>query len=129
MKLIFAVHMRPTPKGRPRFANGRVYTPAHTAAAERAVAHAYKAAVRSQEWDNGYPGFLDMNVWFYYKQPKSNKRKFPTIADLDNTTKLVCDSLNGLAYKDDRTIVGISASKHWGPEDRIVIELVTVEEE
>lgn len=127
MKLVFEVHMRPTPKGRPRFANGRVYTPAHTAAAERAIAQACKKAMRDQGWPSGYDGFLDMNVWFFYLQPKSNKRSYPTVADVDNLTKTCQDSLNGVAYRDDRLIVGISASKQWGPEDKVVIELVTVE--
>lgn len=127
MKLIFEVHMRPTPKGRPRFANGRVYTPAHTAAAERAVAHACKAAMRAQGWPTGYDGFLDVNMWFYYIKPKGNNRKYPTVADLDNIQKLAMDSMNGLAYKDDRLIVGLSASKHWGPEEKIIIEIVEAE--
>jgi len=123
MKLIFAVHMRPVPKGRPRFANGRVYTPAHTAAAERAIAFACKKAMKEQGWPSGFDGFVDMNAWFYYAKPKSNKRNFPTVCDLDNIVKCCQDSLNGLAYKDDRLIVGLSASKHWGPEDKIVIEI------
>ena len=36
--------------------------------------------------------------------------------DLDNVMKIVCDALNGIAYKDDAQIVNAKICKRWSSE-------------
>lgn len=75
-------------------------------------------------------GPLTLEVTFYLPKPKSKVRKnsnpFPypdSGVDLDNLVKLVCDSMTGIVYHDDRQIVCIVAHKRWagadGPQTKI----------
>jgi Holliday junction resolvase RusA-like endonuclease len=47
--------------------------------------------------------------------------------DWDNLGKLVSDSLNGLAYKDDSQIVEATAAKYYSDRPRVEIEITEVE--
>lgn len=84
----FTIEGDPVSKGRPRFARGRAYTPARTAAAEKVIALAAEPL---------FPQPLDvpvgMQMTFYCK----TKRR----TDGDNLAKLVSDALNGVAFVDD----------------------------
>jgi crossover junction endodeoxyribonuclease RusA len=94
----FTVTGNPIPKARPRVVHGHTYTPAETTRAEQRVQmHARKARVRCTD----QPVFLWLA--FYRENALS--------CDLDNLIKLVQDALNGLAWKDDRQIVQVSALK------------------
>lgn len=71
--------------------------------------------------------YLEMTIIFRMKRPKSHfvnnkpgpgrlKKKAPSQlssirADVDNLSKFVLDSLNGLMYEDDRQIISIHATK------------------
>jgi Holliday junction resolvase RusA-like endonuclease len=71
--------------------------------------------------------YLEMTIIFRMKRPKSHfvnnkpgpgrlKKKAPSHlssirADVDNLSKFVLDSLNGLMYEDDRQIISIHATK------------------
>lgn len=43
--------------------------------------------------------------------------------DIDNVIKVVADSLNGIAYKDDTLIVEVIAIKHYSEDPRIEISI------
>lgn len=43
--------------------------------------------------------------------------------DIDNVIKVVADSLNGIAYKDDTLIVEIYAIKHYSDDPRIEVTI------
>jgi Holliday junction resolvase RusA-like endonuclease len=43
--------------------------------------------------------------------------------DIDNITKTVLDALNGLAYKDDKSVVWLSAIKVYGEEERVLVRI------
>ncbi|WP_423739225.1 RusA family crossover junction endodeoxyribonuclease [Clostridium sporogenes] len=48
----------------------------------------------------------------------------PTIKpDVDNIAKVILDSLNGLAYKDDKQIVTCGISKWYGEDPRVEVIL------
>lgn len=48
----------------------------------------------------------------------------PTIKpDVDNIAKVILDSLNGLAYKDDKQIVFCAISKWYGENPRVEVIL------
>ena len=52
-------------------------------------------------------------------------------SDVDNLIKMVLDSLEGIAYKNDRQVVAVTARKRWTRPDeptqvRVVVEYDTV---
>lgn len=95
----FTVPGPPVPKGRPRFGNGRAYTPKRTADYERAVREAAKAAGVSSST-------APCGVSLHFALPDARNR------DLDNLAKAVTDALNkGLAYEDDGQIVELYVTK------------------
>lgn len=135
-------------KGRPRFVRqtGRMYTPARTLRAEERI---------REEWvRNGShrlpDGPLDVYVESVRERPLNHYKvdgglsvqglRLPYApgggkhADLDNILKLVGDSLNGHAYKDDRQFVMATISRRWADAGErehlfIVIQPATLREE
>jgi len=43
--------------------------------------------------------------------------------DLDNTTKAVLDSLNGVAWEDDSQVQRLVVEKSYGPEARTTVRI------
>lgn len=105
----FVVYGKPQGKARPRFSNGRVYTPTATKEYERQVEAAYITAA------NGYK-FADkpvnVSITAYLKRAKSNRREFATSKpDVDNVAKAILDGLNGVAFDDDKQVVCLTINK------------------
>lgn len=99
--LSFTVFGNPKAKQRPRHSKGgHSYTPEGTRTAERTVAQAFKVAYPLHE-----PTIEDLRleVTFY--------RETRRVVDLDNLVKLLTDSLNKIAYVDDRQIKKMTAEK------------------
>ena len=95
-------------KARPRFANGRVYSP--SGANERVIADAWLL--------HGKPrveGWFGADMVFVFRYPKKQAHAYPPKKDVDNLSKLVLDALNGLAYDDDSRCVTMSCRKQYGP--------------
>lgn len=44
-------------------------------------------------------------------------------SDIDNIVKIILDSLNGVAYKDDAQVTELTVYKEYGVENKIKIEL------
>lgn len=95
-------------KQRPRW-NGdkQPYTPRNTANAEKAIKSAWRKQV-GHRWMN-HDG--EVRVMILIERPlyKSNPKYWAGKADvmtpdLDNTAKLCCDALNGVAYADDKQV-------------------------
>jgi len=141
MKAVFEIPGEPQGKGRPRFSvrNGRVGTRTPDATL------VYENYVRVMYMDSGGVRFSDdaalqMNVLAFYQIPKSasqkrkNMMQFEQIRptkkpDLDNVAKVIADSLNGLAYHDDSSIVELSVKKFYSNEPRVVVEISEVKNE
>jgi len=128
----FVVSGRPVPKARPRFAGGRVFTPATTTAAERAVAAAAWRAWPSESAFSDRP--CEVEAEFIYAVPASwpkHRRlaalsgEVPMIAgaDIDNLIKTVLDGLNGGPITDDSRVVAVAGRKTYGETDetRVVV--------
>ena len=113
----------PVPKGRPRFGQGRTYTPPATVDAERAIMLAWQALrPRPQPWPADVP--LALTVLAVLRKPKRTKREQPTAKpDWDNLGKLVSDALAGFAYADDKQIVRATVEKVYGTPARWEITL------
>ena len=118
------IPMKAIGKGRPRMTKtGNVYTPKETRDAEDKIR--YLVAKENPEMLLG-PVFVDVRVEILKGK---TDRVYPTIKpDLDNVTKLVLDSMNGLAYKDDAQICSITCEKYYGDSDSISITVGDLDE-
>jgi crossover junction endodeoxyribonuclease RusA len=90
----------PVPKGRPRVAKGRAYTPDRTAQYETAIGWAARAAMRSRRPVESRVG-VTIRVW----------GASPS-ADIDNIAKTVLDGMNGIVYVDDRKVDELHVYRH-----------------
>lgn len=117
-------------KARPRFFNGHAVTPKDTVNYENWVKMCYQ-----QQSGKYLEGQIRAEITAYYKVPKSySKKRLEDIRqgreypqkkpDIDNVTKIILDSLNGIAYKDDCQVVEIQVSKRWTENiERVEFEL------
>lgn len=101
-------------KQRPRFVNGRAYTPKATKEAERAIRTAWLKQVGGAF--AGYRGPFRIRVEAYQELPKSAAKRregeqWVCRPDADNVLKLVVDALNGAAFADDGQCVDMRVVK------------------
>ena len=137
MRAKFCIHGDPQGKGRPRFSTvcGHVHTrtPDETVLYENLVKTEYRQQVGVKFPDDA---MLDVRIFAYYPIPKSaSKRKRQAMLekkirptkkpDWDNVGKVICDSLNGIAYRDDAQVVDSMVRKFYGEVPRV---LVTIED-
>lgn len=137
MRAKFCIHGEPQGKGRPRFSTvcGHVKprTPDETVLYENLVKTEYRQQSGARFPDDA---MLDVRIFAYYSIPKSvskkkrqamlDKRIRPTKKpDFDNIGKVICDSLNGIAYRDDAQVVDSMVRKFYGETPKVV---VTIEE-
>ena len=137
MRAKFCIHGDPQGKGRPRFSTvcGHVHTrtPDETVLYENLVKTEYRQQVGVKFPDDA---MLDVRIFAYYPIPKSaSKRKRQAMLekkirptkkpDWDNGGKVICDSLNGIAYRDDAQVVDSMVRKFYGEDPKVV---VTIEE-
>lgn len=119
----------PCAKGRPRFFNNHAITPEKTVNYEVLVKELFIINKNSK-----LEGQLKAEITAYYTIPQSKPKKVkaamelneirPTKKpDLDNIQKIILDSLNGYAYKDDSQIVSIKADKYYSNEPRVEITI------
>ena len=125
------IYITPTTKERPRFntSTGRAFTTGKTRDFEEALKWEYI----KQNGKNYREKFIEVELIFSFKPPKSwSKKKInealkgnirPTKSDIDNYIKAVLDSLNTVAYTDDRYVYKISAMKKYDIIDYIEINI------
>lgn len=132
----FEIPGAPEGKARPRVLRcGRAYTPQRTRVYEDLVRSCYESAIMGvkQGKDGGGDAFR-VEIYAYYPIPQSaSKRKktameagelLPTKKpDWDNVGKIVCDALNGCAWKDDSQIVDAVVHKRYAAVPRVVVEI------
>lgn len=125
----FILFGEPRGKERPRVANGHAYTPQKTREYEEALRLAWL-----QVGHGFYMGNVEMRIIAYYKIPKSaskaekcrmaNGEIRPTRRpDCDNVLKIVADSLQGLAYPDDKQINAMAIEKRYSDTPRVEVWL------
>lgn len=125
MEVRFTIRGEPKGKGRPRFCRntGHAMTPKDTVNYETLVRTEYSAAYPEFKFPDGT--MLDMRIMAYYSIPKSasKKKKASMLAneirptkkpDMDNVVKIIADSLNQVAYRDDTQIVDCQCRKFYG---------------
>ena len=133
MTVKFTILGEPRGKQRPRMTrNGHTYTPAETVQYENLIRMEY----RRQCGDYRFPddAALDMRIMAYYAIPKSasKKKRQEMLAhrirplkksDWDNVGKIIADSLNEIAYKDDVQIVDGQVRKFYSDQPRVVVTI------
>ena len=124
-------------KQRPRFSkSGIVYTPKETRVYEDFVRLCYSDYANQYQWEP-YDGQLRAEVEVFIQVPKSDSKLKkqakiigeirPTIKpDCDNLAKSILDSLNGLAYQDDRQIIELSVKKFYAEQSEVRVKLMEV---
>lgn len=140
MKVKFTVLGEPQGKGRPRFANikGKTITrtPETTVLYENLIAIEYRRQVGSAKFQDNE--MIDMRIIAYFTIPASASKKKKKLMedcelrptkkpDMDNIIKVVADSLNQIAYRDDAQVVDCQIRKFYSCQPRIEITLVSVE--
>lgn len=130
--MIFTIPGKPQGKARartfynPRLGRSQSITPEKTILYENLIKGCFEAEDMNERWFDKEP--LKMEICAYFDIPKSASRKqreemikgekTPTKKpDVDNIAKVVCDALNGVAYKDDTQIVSLYIEKRYTAEE------------
>lgn len=128
----FIVVGEPVAKGRPRFTRrGIAYTPKKTSEYEELVRLSYFAS-GARRYDDKTP--LKMELKAYFPIPKHTSKiqvermekgfilpiKKP---DCDNLMKIIADSLNNIAYGDDKQITEMTILKRYSSSPRVEVEI------
>ena len=138
-KIKFSIPGQPFGKQRPKFSRTGVYvktyTPDKTVSYENLVKLMYQQAAKGRMFSEG--AALDVRIIAYFEIPKSiskKKRKDmlehrirPTKKpDWDNIGKIVCDSLNKVAYRDDSAVVDAQVRKFYSENPRVDVTIRVV---
>ncbi len=123
--------VEPTPKSRPRVANGKAYTPKRTANAQAMIATYTRAKYKGKV----HEGAMGIKVLFIHKRPQrikgTNRTLKTTTPDGDNLLKLVLDACQSIVYKNDSQFC-IFYMEDWyasaNEAPHIELELYTISE-
>ncbi len=120
-------------KGRPRVntITAIAYTPTKTKEYEELVKQYFIIKYRGV---NPLEGRIAITIKAYFGIPKSTKKSqieemlkgdiSPTKKpDIDNIAKIILDSLNKLAFKDDNQITKLSIEKIYSAEERVYVKI------
>lgn len=134
MEVKFTILGSPQGKGRPRFRNTgkfvQTYTPKETVSYENLVKLEYRRQCNDFRFPEDAP--LDVRISAFYDIPKSASKKKHALMvqhlmrpmkkpDTDNVVKIVLDSLNNIAYKDDVQVVDCQVRKFYSEQPRVVV--------
>ena len=108
----------------------KTYTPEKTASYENFVKVCYLNKYKGQKLD----GEIIAEIIAYFSIPKSFSKKKRSEAiegkikptkkpDTDNIAKTILDSLNGIAFEDDKQVVALLVKKLYGEEAKVVVSL------
>lgn len=132
----FSVPGQPFGKQRPKFSRAgqyvKAYTPGETVSYENLVKLMFQQAAKGQMFKDG--DMLDVRIIAYYEIPKSTSKKKRRLMlehkirpvkkpDWDNIGKIVCDSLNKVAYHDDSAIVDAQVRKFYSEQPRVDVTI------
>lgn len=135
MELRFTIPGKPCGKQRPRFGNGRTYTPEQTVNYENLVKLCFRQAYPDHEpIAAGVAIVAEISAYYPIPKTASKARKAAMLGyeefpckkpDCDNVAKIVLDSLNEIAYHDDAQVVELRVFKAYSetPRVEVVLEL------
>lgn len=133
----FIVMGDPKGKGRPKFTtvNGwpRAYTPKTTIDYENSVKASFLSNHRKVFTDE--PIMIQIDAFLSIPKNWSKKKRaqaienniFPTKKpDIDNIQKIILDALNGVAFDDDKQIIGVATTKRFSETPRVEVSISEV---
>lgn len=136
----FSVPGQPFGKQRPKFSrigNGvKTYTPDETISYENLVKIMFREAAKGKMFKDD--DMLDVRIIAYYEIPKSTSKKKRNLMlehkirptkkpDWDNIGKIICDSLNKVAYHDDSAVVDAQVRKFYSEQPRVDVTIRAIE--
>lgn len=134
MTLEFTVEGAPRGKARPRVTPNGAYTPRKTKDYEELIRWSYRvkygAGTLTGEIGAAVTAYFPIPAsWPKAKKERAAKGEIRPAGkpDADNIAKLVLDSLNGLAYRDDAAIVRLTVEKVYSLYPRVEIILSEVD--
>ena len=132
MKYQFEIKEKAIGKQRPRYSSKthRMYTPTKTSTFEEKVKWAFKSKYNIETELSTKPFKAKIIAVFEPAKSLSKKKKeellykdYTKKPDADNIAKIILDSLNGLAYKDDNQVAELLVLKKYGDENKIIVEI------
>lgn len=132
MKYSFEIKEKAIGKQRPRYSSKthRMYTPTKTSTFEEKVKWAFKSKYNIETELSTKPFKAKIIAVFEPAKSLSKKKKeellykdYTKKPDADNIAKIILDSLNGLAYKDDNQVAELLVLKKYGDENKIIVEI------
>ena len=128
----FEILGKPVAKARPRITRqGFAYTPQKTVNYENLVRYTFQS-----EFPNHKPleGYIEASITAIFDIPSSYSKKktkellethnnYNHKPDCDNLAKIILDSLNGIAYKDDSQVTILHINKEYGEQAKVIVEL------
>ncbi len=135
-RVMFTVPGEAKAKARPRVVQGHAYTPKKTIEYENFVKQCYMIYGNKER----LVGPVRARIDIFTKIPKSASKKKRMLMlngkmrptkkpDCDNIAKAILDSLNDIAYDDDKQAVEVFIRKFYTDEPRTVIILEEIAEE
>ncbi len=136
----FTVPGEPKGKARPRFVKtgdyARTYTPDETVRYENLVKLFYQQEAKGTKLN----GEIAAKIIGVFSIPKSVSKKNREMMlrgkilhtkkiDCDNLAKIILDSLNGIAYDDDKQVCRLYVEKIYGEQPRVEVFLKEVKYE
>lgn len=131
----FTVPGKPQGKARPRFRKIGNYVSTYNTKQTTNYEKLVKLSALEQckdKLDKEYAGLVKMSIKAYFKPNKSiSKKQYNLLIgtehlkkpDSDNIAKIICDSLNGIAYKDDSQITMLNVEKYYDDEEKIEVQI------
>lgn len=131
----FTIKGKPQGKARPRFRKIGNYVSTYNTKQTKDYEELVKISVTEQckdKLDKEYTGLVKIHIKAYFKPNKSVSKKqynlligteFLKKPDSDNIAKIICDSLNGIAYKDDSQVALLNIEKYYGEEEKVEVQL------
>jgi Holliday junction resolvase RusA-like endonuclease len=133
----FTIPGEPQGKARPRVVRAQngmslTYTPDKTVRYEELTRLRYREAAQGFRFPDDAQVGIQITAWYSIPKSKSKKVKAAMLAglltptkkpDCDNIVKIICDALNGIAYKDDQQITVAQIRKKYADVPRVDIRL------
>ena len=132
-KAMFEIVSEIKTKARPRATiikgHARIYDPTNPIY-ENLVKMCYQRECRNVYFEKNEP--VRATIQAYFKVPENKKKYVQAVIpiacvvhkDLDNIAKIVLDSLNGIAYDDDKQIVSLNVHKYYTDNKEKVVVLL-----
>lgn len=135
-EVVFIIPGKPFGKQRPRVVTrgsfSTAYTPKETVSYENLVKWCFTQASEGKMFSED--AMLDVRITAFYEIPKSTSKKKRTEMlehkirptkkpDFDNIGKIICDSLNKVAYHDDAAVVDGLVRKFYSEQPRVEVQI------